>query len=157
MKNLMLPALLSIALFVAPAYAAEGAAPAAEKKAEAAEKKADTAEQPAEKKADSAEGKSAHAEVKAATGIENREPTGETDKFSAGTTIFVWSRVFDAKDEDVEHVWKRDDKEFRRAKFHVGSVRWTMNSRQRNAKKGSYVVEVMRGEDKLGEVSFTVE
>jgi nucleoid-associated protein YgaU len=158
MKNLILPALLSLALSVAPAYAEEGAAPAAEKKASAGEKKADTAEtQPAEKKADSAEAKPAHADVKAATGIENREPTGEADKFPAGTTIFVWSRVFDAKDQDVEHVWKRDDKELRRAKFHIGSVRWTVNSRQRNAKKGSYVVEVVCGEDKLGEVSFTVE
>jgi len=157
MKNLMLLAFLSLALFVVPAYAAE-AAPAAEKKAEAAEKKADTAEkQPTEEKADGAEAKPAHADVKAATGIEKREPTGEADKFEAGTTIYVWSRVFDADGEDVEHVWKRDDKEFRRAKFHIGSVRWTVNSRQRNAKKGSYVVEVVRGEDKLGEVSFTVE
>jgi hypothetical protein len=71
--------------------------------------------------------------------------------------VYVWSQVFDAKDKDVEHVWKRDDKEFRRAKFHIGSVRWSMNSRMPSAKKGAYVVQVVSGEDKLGEVSFTVE
>jgi hypothetical protein len=54
-------------------------------------------------------------------------------------------------------VWKRDGQELRRAKFQIGSVRWSVNSRQQNAKKGAYVVEVVRGEDKLGEVSFAVE
>ncbi len=154
MKNLMLPALLSLTLLTAPGYAAE--APAApEKKADAAEKA------PVEKKAaaekEPGEGKPAHADVKAATGIESRKPTGEADKFSAGTTIYVWSQVFDAKDKEVEHVWKKDDKELRRAKFQIGSVRWSVNSRQQNAKKGAYVVEVVCGDDKLGEVSFTVE
>ncbi len=163
MKNLMLPALLSLSLFAIPAYAAEGAPakaekqPAAEKKADVAEKPAEKKAEPAEKKADATEGKAAHADVKAATGIENRKPTGEADKFTAGTTIYVWSQVFDAKDKEVEHVWKKDDKEFRRAKFQVGSPRWSVNSRQQNAKKGAYAVEVVCGDDKLGEVSFTVE
>jgi hypothetical protein len=141
MKKLVLIALTSLALFIAPATRAEeGAAPA-----EKAPKKAD------------GEAKPAHADVKAATGIENREPTGEATTFSPGTLIYVWSRVFEAKDQDVEHVWKRDGQEFRRAKFHIGSPRWSVNSRMQNAKKGAYVVEVVMGEEKLGEVSFTVE
>jgi hypothetical protein len=143
MKKLILTALMTLALFVAPAVRAEETAePAPEKE---------------QNKADDAEAKTARADVKAATGIENREPTGEATTFPAGTLIYVWSRVFDAKDQSVEHVWKRDGQEFRRAKFHIGSPRWTVNSRMQKAKKGEYVVEVVMGEDKLGEVSFTVE
>lgn len=141
MKKLILIALTTLALFIAPAARAEeGTAPA-----EKAQKKAD------------GEAKPAHADVKAATGIENREPTGEATTFAPGTLIYVWSRVFEAKDQDVEHVWKRDGQEFRRAKFHIGSPRWSVNSRMQNAKKGAYVVEVVMGEEKLGEASFTVE
>jgi hypothetical protein len=65
--------------------------------------------------------------------------------------------VTGARGKEVEHVWKRDGKEFRRAKFAIGSVRWNMNSRMPGAKKGAYVVETVLGEEKLGEVSFTVE
>jgi len=99
----------------------------------------------------------AHAEVKAATGIEDRKPTGEAATFKAGTLIYVWSQVTSAKGQEVEHVWKREGKEFRRAKFSIGSVRWSMNSRMPGAARGSYVVEVVVGEEKLGEVAFTVE
>ena len=99
----------------------------------------------------------AQAEVKAATGIEDRKPTGEATTFKAGTLIYVWSQVTGANGKEVEHVWKRDGTEFRRAKFSIGSVRWSMNSRMPGARKGSYVVEVIMGEEKLGEVAFTVE
>jgi uncharacterized Zn finger protein len=95
--------------------------------------------------------------VKAATGIENRLPTGEAASFTAGTLIYAWSQVTGAKDQEVEHVWKRDGKEFRRAKFSIGSARWSMSSRMPKAAKGAYVVEVVLGDEKLGEVSFSVE
>jgi hypothetical protein len=143
MKNLLLPAFLTFALSMTSVARAE------EPAKEGSEK--------AEKKAEPAEGKAARADVKACTGIEARKPTGEATTFKAGTLIYVWSQVFDAKDKEVEHVWKKDGTELRRAKFQIGSVRWSVNSRQQNAKKGSYVVEVVAGEEKLGEVSFTVE
>jgi len=107
----------------------------------------------AETKSESA----AHADVKAATGIENRLPTGEATTFQKGTLIYVWSLVTGANGKEVEHVWKRDGKEFRRAKFSIGSKRWSMNSRVPGAAKGNYVVEVVLGDEKLGEVSFVVE
>ena len=99
----------------------------------------------------------AKAEVKAATGIENRLPTGEGTTFPAKSTVYVWSEVNGANGQDVEHVWKKDDKEIRRAKFHVGAKRWRMNSRAASAAKGSYVVEVVLGDKVLGDVKFTVE
>jgi hypothetical protein len=146
MKTLLLLAGLISSLPLAKlAGAEEAAAPAPEAVDKAA------------KPDDTAEDSLARAEVKAATGIEERKPVGEATKFEAGTLVYVWSQVFDAKDKEVEHVWKRDGKEFRRAKFQIGSVRWSVNSRMQKAKKGSYLVEVVMGEEKLGEVSFTVE
>ena len=146
-KRLILLALLSLPLALSNAARAE------ESPAPAKDEATKNAKQPAE----AGEDNLARAEVKAATGIEDRKPTGEATKFEAGTLVYVWSQVFDAKDREVEHVWKRDGKEFRRAKFQIGSVRWSVNSRMPKAKKGAYVVEVVAGEDKLGEVSFTVE
>lgn len=99
----------------------------------------------------------AKAEVKAAAGIENRMPTGEATTFAAKSTVYVWSEVNGANGQEVEHVWKKDDKEIRRAKFQVGAKRWRMNSRASSAAKGSYVVEVVLGDKVLGDVKFTVE
>jgi hypothetical protein len=145
--------LLTFASFALFAFSATVASPvrAEEKAAPAAvEKKADDASKPAAPT-------SAHADVKAATGVENRLPTGEATSFKAGTLIYVWSMVTGAKGQQVEHVWKREGKEFRRAKFDIGSPKWSMNSRMPGAAKGNYVVEVVLGEEKLGEVSFVVE
>jgi len=141
MNQIRLLAVLTLALTTASARA-EDKAPAADKPAVA---KAETP------------GDSAKAEVKAATGIENKLPTGEATSFKTSDTIYAWSEVTGANGQEVEHVWKRDGKEVRRAKFSIGGKRWRMNSRMRSPAKGAYVVEVTQGEQKLGEVSFTVE
>lgn len=108
-------------------------------------------------KAAPAAAEGAKADVKACTGIESRMPTGEGTSFKAKETVYVWSEVSGMAGKEVEHVWKRDGKEVRRAKFSVGAKRWRMNSRQQNAAKGAYQVEVVAGDQKLGEVTFTVE
>ncbi|HJX54271.1 MAG TPA: DUF2914 domain-containing protein [Polyangia bacterium] len=141
MTPVRLLAVLTLGLAAAPARA-EDQAPAADK--------------PAAAKSDAA-GDDAKAEVRAATGIENKLPTGVSATFKANDTVFVWSEVTGASGQEVEHVWKRDGKEFRRAKFAIGSKRWKTNSRMRNAAKGAYVVEVVLGDKTLGEVGFTVE
>src|SRR5262249_30228140 len=97
------------------------------------------------------------ATAKAATGVENRLPVGEASKFKKGDRIFVWSEVLGADGQSVEHVWKRDGKEFRRARFDVQSRRWRVNSRMQDAHPGSYVVEVVAGDKVIGSVNFTVE
>jgi hypothetical protein len=71
--------------------------------------------------------------------------------------VYVWSQVMGASGQTVEHVWKRDDKEIRRNKFPIGAKRWRINSRLSKAHKGSYVVEVVLGDQVLGDVKFTVE
>jgi hypothetical protein len=97
------------------------------------------------------------AEVKAATGIADRMPTGEAESFPDKSTVYVWSQVTGAGGQTVEHVWKRDGQEIRRNKFSIGSKRWRFNSRLTRAAKGSYVVEVVLGDQVLGDVKFTVE
>jgi hypothetical protein len=146
---------VTIALMLSIVGAAAAARAADE--APAGQAKAEQTSQPADPAAGAAEASGAQAEMKAATGIENRLPTGEATTFPAGTLIYVWSQVTGAQGKHVEHVWKRDGKEFRRAKFSIGSPRWKMSSRMPSAKQGAYVVETVLGEEKLGEVSFTVE
>ncbi len=146
MKRLLVSfVLLAVSTTVAlHARAEEEAAPAA------VENKADDTSKPSAPSG-------ARADVKAATGVENRLPTGEAASFKPGTLIYVWSMVTGAKGKQVEHVWKRDGKEFRRAKFDIRSPKWSMNSRMPGAAKGSYLVEVVLGEETLGEVGFVVE
>ena len=151
MKTWCVPVILLLTLTPVGAVRGDEGAPAAKAAGDKAEQKA------GEAAATAAAASGAHAEVKAATGIEDRKPTGEATSFKAGTLIYVWSQVTGAKGQEVEHVWKRDGKEFRRAKFSIGSVRWNMNSRIPNAAKGGYVVEVVLGDEKLGEIAFTVE
>ena len=97
------------------------------------------------------------ADVKAAAGIENRLPTGEANSFKTGETVYVWSQITGANGKVIEHVWKRDGQEIRRARLPVGAKRWKTNSRLQKAAKGAYVVEVVLGDQQIGEVAFTVE
>jgi hypothetical protein len=97
------------------------------------------------------------ATVKAATAVENRLPVGEATRFAAGTRIFVWSEIVGADGETIEHVWKKDGTEMRRARFAVHSNRWRTNSRVPSAAVGHYVVEVLAGGRVIGSTSFVVE
>jgi hypothetical protein len=97
------------------------------------------------------------AEVKAASGVENRQPTGESSSFKKGDRVFVWSQIRNADGQTVDHVWKRDGQEVWRAHFDVGSSRWRVHSRMPNAAAGSYDVQTVAGERVLGAVHFSVE
>ena len=99
----------------------------------------------------------AAATVKSCTGVENRQPVGEGASFKPGDTVYVWTEVTGADGADAAQVWKRDGKEFRRVAFHVGSKRWRYNARVPRAAAGAYVVEVVSGDKKLGEVAFAVK
>lgn len=106
---------------------------------------------------EAAAAKSASAEVKAAKGVASYEPVEEGTSFSAGTLVWVWSRIFNADGTTVQHVWKKDGKEVWSASLSIRSARWTTNSR-RVVQPGQYEVEV-RGQDgsTLGSVSFSVQ
>jgi hypothetical protein len=97
------------------------------------------------------------AEAKAGTGIEKRELTGAGTSFKKGETVYVWSSVDGASGKTVEHVWKRDGKEVRKASFPIKAGHWRVNSKYTSAQAGSYVVEVIAEAKKIAEVAFKVE
>jgi hypothetical protein len=99
----------------------------------------------------------ATAEIKAGTSIENRELKGEAASFKKGDTVYVWSSVSGADGTTVQHLWKRDGKEVRKASFAAKSARWRVNSKFTSASPGDYVVEVWVADKKIGEVKFKVE
>ena len=99
----------------------------------------------------------ASAEVKAGTGVEKKESVGTADTFTAGTKVWVWSRITGAAGTTVKHVWKKDDKQIWAASLKIGGPKWTTSSR-RQLKAGSYSVDVVGADGTtLGTVSFTVQ
>ena len=87
------------------------------------------------------------------------------DAVGDGTVTLVGQQFVDASgvwlteffNRSVKHVWKRDGKEIRRANQPLRGKRWRTSSRYTGISAGSYVVEVMAGEKKLGEVAFKVQ
>src|SRR5438477_7789555 len=65
----------------------------------------------------------AAATVEAAVGtaIADRSLTGAADSFKADAgTLYCFSKIANAADSDVEHVWYKGDTEVARVKLHVG-------------------------------------
>ena len=99
----------------------------------------------------------ASAEVKVGTGVEKFEITGESATFSAGTTVWVWSKLHNAEG-NVKHVWKKDGKEMWTATLAVGGKTWATQSRRTIPKAGEWEVEVQTDSGaSLGSVKFTVQ
>ena len=99
----------------------------------------------------------ATAEVQAAKGVEKREPVEPGTTFTAGTKVWVWSRITGANGTTVKHVWKKDGKAVWSATLKVGSVKWTTSSR-RQVKAGAWTVEVVGADGStIGSVDFTVQ
>lgn len=99
----------------------------------------------------------AAAEVKAGTGVENKESVGTASEFTAGTKVWVWSRITGAANTTVQHVWKKDGAKVWAANLKIKGNKWTTSSR-RQLKAGSYSVDVVGADGTvLGSVAFTVK
>jgi hypothetical protein len=97
------------------------------------------------------------ADVKAAKAIEDREPSEVSESFSAGDTVFVWSRIDNGNGTTIRHIWQRNGSQIWERSMEIGSDRWRTWSRSGVA-AGQYVVEVRAEDDTvLGQVAFTVE
>ena len=99
----------------------------------------------------------ASAEVKAGTGVEKHEIVGEASTFTAGSTVWIWSRITNGQGA-IKHVWKQDGKEVWTATLPVSSARWSTMSRRTIGAKGAWEVDVQTDAGvSIGSVSFTVE
>lgn len=99
----------------------------------------------------------AAAEVKAGTGVENKESVGTASEFTAGTKVWIWSRVTGAANTTIQHVWKKDGAKVWAANLKIKGNKWTTASR-RQLKAGAYTVEVVGADGTvLGSVAFTVK
>ena len=97
------------------------------------------------------------AEVKAAAGVEEREPVEEAERFEDGDRVFAWSRIENAEEEDVHHVWERNGAEVAEISIDVGGPTWRTWTRSA-VSEGEYTVRVVGENDReLGAVSFEVE
>ncbi len=94
---------------------------------------------------------------KAGTGVENKESVGTASEFTAGTKVWIWSRITGAANTTVQHVWKKDGAKVWAANLKIKGNKWTTASR-RQLKAGSYSVEVVGADGAvLGSVAFTVK
>ncbi len=99
----------------------------------------------------------ASAEVKAGTGVEKHEIVGEAQSFSAGTTVWVWSKITNGE-PSVRHVWKLDGKDVWTATLKVGGKSWSTQSRRTITKAGAWEVDVQTADGaSLGTIAFKVE
>jgi hypothetical protein len=95
------------------------------------------------------------AEVKAGTGVENRAIVGESHEFTAGTRVWIWSRIANAKGRTAQHRWRRDGTDFWTANLKVGSNKYSTNSR-RNVRAGKWTVDVIVDGETLATARFVV-
>ncbi|MFS8637216.1 MAG: DUF2914 domain-containing protein [Gemmatimonadota bacterium] len=96
-----------------------------------------------------------------ATGIEDREPIGESTTFTAdvGTVYFFTEITGDFDETQIHHVWLREGEEIARVPLTVRGPRWRTWSSKRIPPEwsGNWTVRIVLGDDQvLGTVDFTV-
>jgi hypothetical protein len=95
------------------------------------------------------------------TGIEDRELTGQADRFPEGTQVVFWTRVEGgAAGDTVDHVWIRDGEEVVTIGLSVGSPNWRTWSRKtlHRGAAGDWRVEARDREGRvLASAEFTCE
>ena len=104
--------------------------------------------------------KAAAAEAAVGTAVENRALTGAADTFAADVgTLYCFSKVSNAADSDVEHVWYHDDQEVARVKLHIGGSPWRTHSSKKLGENpaGSWRCDVVQNGNVLKSVTFTVQ
>lgn len=151
------------ALCVALPATAQDAKPAKAKPAKAKPAKAKPTKakptEPAKPKQAAADGHLQVVDAKATTGVEEREPTGETSSFTAGDKATIWMAVRNPEGPStLKMAWFVDDVEVDTMDIDVGkSWRWRTWAKRRVPKAGAWKVEIRDGDDTVLEtVNFTV-
>jgi len=104
----------------------------------------------------------AAATVEAAVGtaVADRALTGAADSFKANVgKLYCFSKVSNAADSDIEHVWYKDSTEVGRVKLHIGGSPWRTHSSKTLDENpaGNWRCDVVQDGKVLESVKFKVE
>jgi hypothetical protein len=102
----------------------------------------------------------ASAEAAVGTSIENRTLGGAAESFPATTQVlWCFSRVSNAADSQVEHVWYKGDIEMGRVPLKVGGSPWRVYSSKKLGENpsGEWRCDVVQAGKVLESVKFKVE
>ena len=104
----------------------------------------------------------AAATVEAAVGtaVADRALTGAADSFKADAgKLYCFSKVSNAADSDIEHVWYHDSTEVGRVKLHIGGSPWRTHSSKTlgDSPAGNWRCDVVQDGKVLESVKFKVE
>ena len=102
----------------------------------------------------------ASAEAAVGTSIADRTLAGQAESFPKGTEkLYCFTRLTNAADTEVEHVWYKGDVEQARVKLKVGGSPWRTHSSKQLGPDGSgdWRCEVVQDGKVLKSVAFKVE
>ena len=94
------------------------------------------------------------------TAIAERALTGAGETFKADVgKLYCFSKISNATDSDVEHVWYKGDAEVGRVKLHVGGSPWRTHSYKTLGENpvGDWRCDVVQNGNVLQSVKFKVE
>jgi len=102
----------------------------------------------------------ASAEAAVGTAVAERTLTGAADTFKADVgTLYCFSKISNAADADVEHVWYHNDAEVARVKLHVGGSPWRTHSSKKLGENaaGTWRCDGVPDGNVIKSVAFKVE
>jgi len=94
------------------------------------------------------------------TGVADRALAGAAESFSASVgKLYCFSKIENAADSDIEHVWYKDSTEVGRVKLHVGGSPWRTHSSKNLGENaaGNWRCDVVQDGKVLKSVAFKVE
>ena len=99
-------------------------------------------------------------EAAVGTSVENRALVGAAETFPSNAgRVYCFSKVENAGNSDIEHVWYKDDQEVARVKLHVGGSPWRTHSSKKlgESPAGNWRCDVVQDGKVLKAVTFKVE
>jgi hypothetical protein len=102
----------------------------------------------------------ATAEAAVGTAVADRTLTGAGDSFkSADGTLYCFSKISNAENSEVEHVWYHNDAEVGRVKLRIGGSPWRTHSSKKLGENatGSWRCDVVQNGTVITSVPFKVE
>jgi hypothetical protein len=101
------------------------------------------------------------AEAAIATGVENRQPVGAAEKFSASAgKLFCWSKISGgAAGGEIVHEWRKGEEVVAEVKLNIGGSPWRVYSSKVITPEmtGKWSVAIKQGDQVLKTLEFEVE